>query len=101
METFNAKSVVIGRKPQADKEKWSAFISLFMDNNPHLKAKIPFEVLEYKNIDKVRINNLHNISFYLQGSDVVVNDLTQVNIVVKKGIVTITGKQDIPQFEEE
>jgi hypothetical protein len=96
MTAFKAKSVVVSRKPGENREEgpWSAFIGLFQDNNPHLKAKIPFKILEYKNIEKVRIRDLRNISFYLQGNDVVINNLIEVVIDVKDNIVTLTGKQE-------
>ena len=96
MVTYTAKSVTISRKPsEREKGTWSAFIGLFDENNPHLKAKAPIKVLEFKNVEKVRINELKNISYYLMGNDVVVNNLKQLNIDVKDGIVTLTGKQDL------
>lgn len=94
---YNAKSVVISRKPNHDKEEtWSAFIGLFKENNPHLKAKIPFKIIEVKNIEKVRIKELRNISFYLQGNDVVINNLEEIDIKQKDDIITLTGKQNLP-----
>lgn len=99
MKTFKAKSVVISRKPDEENpESWSAFIGLFTENNPHLKARVPFEVLEYPKIEKVRLHDLRNISFYLEGSDVVINNMVEVTVEVKKGIVTISGKQNLPNI---
>lgn len=96
MATYKAKSVTISRKPsERNKDTWSAFIGLFNENNPHLKAKAPIKVLEFKNVEKVRINELKNISYYLMGNDVVVNNLTSLNIDVKDNIVTLTGKQEL------
>ena len=96
MVSYKVKSVTVSRKP-SEKEKgtWSAFIGLFNENNPHLKAKAPIKVLEFKDIEKVRINELKNISYYLMGNDVVVNNLKELNIEAKDGIVTLTGKQDL------
>lgn len=99
-KTFQAKSVIISRKPIHDQEEsWSAFIGLFQENNPHLKGKEPFKILEIKNIEKVRIKELRNISFYLQGNDVVINNLKTVQISSKEGIVTLTGVQELPDLE--
>ena len=97
MKKYKAKSVVISRKPAHDKEEsWSAFIGLFEENNPHLKAKVPFEIIEIKNVEKVRIRELRNISYYLMGNDVVINNLKEVKIDSKNGVVTLTGKQVLP-----
>ena len=96
METYKAKSVTISRKPGKDKDGlWSAFIGLFTENNPHLKARVPFKVIEIKNVEKVRINELKNISYYLAGNDVIINDLTKIIIDTKENIVTLTGEQSL------
>lgn len=96
MKTYKVKSVVISRKPGKDKDGlWSAFLGLFHENNPHLFAKAPFKVLEIREIEKVRINELKNISFYLMGNDVVVNDLKILNIEKRGNILTLTGEQDM------
>jgi hypothetical protein len=93
---YKAKSVVVSRKPGKDKDGlWSAFIGLFEDNNPHLKAKTPMEVVEIPEVDRVRIRDLRNISFYLMGNDVVINNLVEINIEHEDGIVTLTGTQDL------
>lgn len=103
MTIYHAKSVVISRKPtgkcmgakNVEKGSWSAYIGLFDDNNPHLKAKAPIDVLEIKDIDKVRVNELRNVSYYLEGNDVVINNLIELEVDVKERIVTLTGKQEI------
>ena len=98
MVNYQVKSVTISRKPdEVKKGFWSAFIGLFDENNPHLKAKAPIKVLEFKNVEKVRINELKNISYYLMGNDVVVNNLVKLNSEAKDGIVTLTGKQELPK----
>jgi len=96
---FKAKSIIISRKPGSDKDGLkSAFIGLFKENNPHLKGRAPFEVLEIPNIEKVRIRELRNISYYLLGNDIVINNLTQVTIEKDDDhIITVTGKQDLPK----
>jgi|SRR3989338_9990343 len=97
MKKYKAKSAVISRKPSHGKEEsWSAFIGLFNENNPHLKAKVPFEIIEIKNIEKVRIRELRNISYYLMGNDIVINNMEEVRISSKDGIVTLTGTQQLP-----
>ncbi len=102
MSTYKVKSVTISRKPGKDREGlWTAFIGLFDENNPHLKAKVPINVLEIKDVEKVRIHELRNISYYLMGNDIVINDLTEFNIDKKKNIITLTGKQELPELEDD
>lgn len=95
--SYKIKSAVISRKPGKNKDMlWTAFIGLFNENNPHLKGKEPVHVLEFKEIEKVRIKELRNVSYYLLGNDIVINNLVELNIDVNEGIVTLTGKQDLP-----
>ena len=95
-KTFKAKSITISRKPGKDKEGLkSAFIGLFDENNPHLKGRTPFDVLEIHEVEKVRIKELKNISYYLLGNDIVINDLTEVKLVKEGNIVTVTGVQEL------
>ncbi|MBI2573427.1 hypothetical protein HYV86_06185 [Candidatus Woesearchaeota archaeon] len=94
---FKVKSIVISRKPGKNPDGFkSAFIGLFEENNPHLKGRAPFEVLEIHDIEKVRIRDLRNISYYLLGNDVVINNLTEVVVNREGNVVTITGDQDLP-----
>ena len=97
MKTYKATSVVISRKPGKTKDSpWSAFIGLFQDNNPHIKGKVPFEVLEIKDLEKVRLRELRNVSLYLSGNDLVVNCLKTVSFDKENGILTVSGEQDLP-----
>ena len=99
METkYKVKSVVISRKPGKNKEGlWSAFIGLFSENNPHLKGRATFKVVEIEETEKVRIRELKNVSFYLMGNDLVINNLSEVKIKDENNIVTLTGKQELSQ----
>jgi len=97
-KTFKAKSVVVSRKPGKDKDEdglWTAFIGLFDENNPHLKAKVPIEVIDIQEVEKVRIRELRNISYYLMGNDIVINNLEELVISKEGNIVTLTGKQNL------
>jgi len=102
MEKFKIKSVVISRKPGKDKDGlWTAFLGLFNDNNPHLTAKTPVKVLEYKEVEKVRLKELRNVSYYLMGNDIVVNNMVELNIDLdkKNHILTLSGTQDLPELD--
>ncbi len=96
METYKVKSVTVSKKPGNDDDSYrTAFIGLFDVNNPHLEAKVPFKVLNLRNIEKVRVRDLRNVSFYLVGNDLVINDLVELNIVVQDHVATLSGKQDL------
>ena len=96
-KTYSAKSITLSRKPGEDREGlWSAFIGLFQENNPHLKGRAPSEVIEIKKVEKVRIRDLRNVSYYLMGNDIIINNLEEVFINHEDNIVTVTGKQELP-----
>jgi len=97
-KTFKVKSITVSRKPAKNKDLFkTAFIGLFQENNPHLSAKIPFEVIELLEVEKIRFHELRNISFYLLGNDIVINNLEHITIKKEGDIVTLTGKQDLPE----
>jgi hypothetical protein len=100
METYKVKSITLSRKPGKDKDGFkTAFIGLFDSNNPHLTAKTPFKVLEFKDVEKVRIRELRNISYYLAGNDIIINDMITVNFDVNKNVLTVTGEQELPKLK--
>ncbi|MBT4539111.1 hypothetical protein HOI26_00035 [Candidatus Woesearchaeota archaeon] len=96
-KTYQVKSIVISRKPRIKESGFkTAFIGLFKENNPHLKGDAPSDVLEIAETEKIRIHELRNVSYYLMGNDIVINNLEEVKIAKEGNIVTITGKQDLP-----
>ena len=98
VKKYKVKSVVVSRKPShKNEEVWHAFIGFFEENNPHLKGKVPFEVVEIPNVEKVRIKELRNVSYYLMGNDIVINNLDELTIEQEDGVVTLTGKQNLPK----
>ena len=93
-----AKSIVVSRKPGLDKDGlWSVMVGLFETNNPHLKAKVPFKSLEFTECVKVRLHDLRNVSLYLMGNDLVINDLLSVQFDLDENsrILTVSGKQSL------
>jgi hypothetical protein len=97
-KVYHAKSVIISRKPGKDKEGLkNAFLGFFTENNPHLKGKAAAEVVEIPEVEKVRIRELRNVSYYLMGNDIVINNLVEVRLVKEGNILTLTGKQNLPK----
>ena len=98
MERFESKSVVVSRKPGKDKDGlWMSVVALFDTNNPHLKAKVPIKTVEYEDVIKVRLRDLANVSFYLMGNDLVINNLVHLDVHFDENtrIITLTGNQDL------
>ena len=95
-EKYETKSVVLSRKPGKDRDGlWTAVIALFETNNPHLKAKVPFKTVEFEDVVKIRLRDLANISFYLMGNDLVINNLLHIELKFDENarILTLTGEQ--------
>lgn len=95
MKTYVTKSVLIARKKrltQEDDDFRPCFISLFDENNPHLSTRGPKEVVEFPRIHKVVIEGL-NVDYLLPGNDLVINDLTRVEVEQKNNMVIVRGVQ--------
>jgi len=93
---YETKSIMIGRKPRVgDNNFKTATVALFDKNNPHKAGEAPTSVLDFENIEKIRINELRNISYYLEGNDIVINNLLEMDIVQDGTLITLTGKQDL------
>jgi len=86
-------SVLISRsKTMEGKEYRSAIIKLFNINNPHKTQEFPFLTYEFTEIEKVRIRKM-NVSYYLEGNDVVINDLEELYIIHEENKIILKGYQ--------
>ncbi|MBU2638441.1 MAG: hypothetical protein KJ955_05695 [Nanoarchaeota archaeon] len=92
METYKAKSVIVGRKKGGDEDFKPCFICLFNGNEPHKTGEVPFEILDYEKVHKVHIKGL-DISYLLPGNDLVINDLESINVIVDGPHISLEGKQ--------
>ena len=56
-ESYETKSAMLSRKPRAKEEDdfKTAVIALFEVNNPHKAGAEPTKILEYPNIEKIRV----------------------------------------------
>lgn len=98
VEKYETKSVVLSRKPGKDRDGlWTAVVAMFETNNPHLKAKVPFKTVEFEDTVKIRLRDLANISFYLMGNDLVINNLINIELKFDENarILTLTGEQEL------
>lgn len=87
--------MIIGRKKRENPtdEDYPCFIHLFDVNNPHRTSLVPKEMIDFPHIHKVIIKGL-DLNYLLMGNDLVVNDLTEVDIEAQEGHVHITGNQE-------
>ncbi len=98
-ETYNAKSVLIGRKKRDEKQKKEdaddrpCFISLFDENDPHTKGLVPKKILEYV-AHRVIIKDASKVSYLLAGNDILMNNLEEVRIdFLEHGHVIVRVRQ--------
>ncbi|MFH1668561.1 MAG: hypothetical protein ABIA62_01395 [Candidatus Woesearchaeota archaeon] len=90
-----AKSALIGRLPRKEGDKFkTAVIRLYDVNNPHKTTEFPKKTFEFTNTEKVRIRKL-SASYYLEGNDLVINDLEELDITHEGNKLVIRGKQVI------
>ncbi len=95
---YKVKSIIIGRMKRDKKAKEEdntfrpCFIALYDYNDPHLKAEAPKQILEFKEIDKINLENF-NVDYLLAGNDLVVNDLEYIEVEKKGNQIFLNGKQ--------
>jgi hypothetical protein len=88
-------SVLISRdeSEKGDSQFRTAVLRLFKVNNPHKKKNVfPTHVFRFTNIEKVRVRRL-NVSYYLEGPDIVVNDLEELYLIQEDHKLVIKGYQ--------
>jgi hypothetical protein len=93
--SVKTKSVLISRVAKENKEREykTAILRFFDVNNPHLQDIFPKKIITFTNTEKVRIMDL-NVSYYLEGNDIVVNDLEEIYIEHEGHKIYIHGKQE-------
>ncbi|MCX6707488.1 MAG: hypothetical protein NT001_05110 [Candidatus Woesearchaeota archaeon] len=99
-QKYKAKSAMLSRKPRTNEsdEFKTAVIALFEVNNPHKTGDEPTRILEFPNMEKVRVRNM-NLSFYLEGNDMVINDLKSITIEIDEDARKIVLKAEQEQVE--
>ena len=84
---------IVSRKPAAVADQFkTAVIGLYDSNNPHKQGKFPHTIYEFSNIEKVRIKGL-NVSYYLEGNDIVINDLEELMLIHENKFLVLKGYQ--------
>lgn len=85
-------SALVSSKKTKDDKFNTAIIRLYHVNNPHKKQVFPHTVYEFTNTEKIRFRRL-NVTFYTEGSDVVLNYLEELNIQHEGKKVVLRGYQ--------
>ena len=67
-------------------------IRLYHVNNPHKSGEFPHTMYEFSNTEKVRIMDM-NVSYYLEGNDIVINDLEELYIIHEGTKLVLKGYQ--------
>jgi hypothetical protein len=86
-------SALIGRMPREEGKTFkTAVIRLYNVNNPHKTTEFPLKTFEFSDIEKIRIKRL-NVSYYLEGNDLVINDLDEIFITHDGNKLVVRGYQ--------
>ncbi|HYD03135.1 MAG TPA: hypothetical protein VEC16_02445 [Alphaproteobacteria bacterium] len=90
---LKATCAIVSRKPalNASSHK-TAVISLYPINNPHMNDTFPTESYEFTDVEKIRIKGL-NVSYYLEGNDIVINDLEELLVLKENKFLVLKGYQ--------
>jgi hypothetical protein len=90
---FATKSALISRLPRkGDNTYKTAVIRIYNVNNPHKTTEFPTRTIEFDNTEKIRIRRL-NVSYYLEGNDIVINDLEEIFITQEENKLIVKGYQ--------
>jgi len=76
------KSIIVGRKPRVDGNEFkTAFVKIYEKPNPLTAEDFPPKELDFPNVEKVVFNTY--IEYYLEGNDIVLDNLESVDIAVE------------------
>lgn len=95
---LKTKSVILGRRKRDNIRKNEddlmrpCFIDLFDINNPHLSDKAPKKIFDFDKKHKIVIDGL-SINYLLPGNDIVINNLSEIEIKEEGPHIFISGKQ--------
>ena len=91
---YKTKSVIIGRKKRrggssSDDPSRPCFLALFDMNYPHRQSEPPKEIIEFDKNHKIIIKKPGEVHYLLEGNDLVVNELVEINVYEDNGHVVI------------
>ncbi|MCF7872479.1 hypothetical protein K9L97_05595 [Candidatus Woesearchaeota archaeon] len=92
---LNTKSILISRdsSKKTTNQYRTLLIKCFDQNNPHKVPDLfPKTQYEFTNTEKIRLRRL-NVSYYLEGNDIVINDLEEAYIIKEGNNIILKGYQ--------
>lgn len=94
---YKAKSILVARKGKRDEDgNAPVYVEIFSVNDPHKTTDVfADKTLDFAKIHKIIITGL-DVEYLIGGSDLVINDLVEVDIEEDKampGHLLISGKQ--------
>ena len=88
---MKTKSLLVTRMPRTKEGEFkTASIKLFKINDPHKTDELPSKTFEYSNVEKVLLKNIKEVDYYLEGNDLIINNLEEIEIE-KKGTTIAIG----------
>lgn len=107
-KSYEAKSVLISRNKNPikskDKEnaidkgdlkpeyKYVILVKLFSENDPHSSMELPSEEFEFENVSITSMENFEIINFLTLGSDLLINNVNDVEIILDNDTLLIINK---------
>ncbi|MFA5142165.1 MAG: hypothetical protein WC471_04310 [Candidatus Woesearchaeota archaeon] len=79
---YKAKSIIVCRRkesPENDEYPYMVEVKLFKINDAHKTVEVPTKTLEFHNVMSVVFKN-HDVKYLPRGSDIVVNDLKEIDV---------------------
>ena len=87
---YKTKSLLVTRMPRKKEGEFkTASIKLFKINDPHKTDELPSKTFEYSNVEKIMLKKIPEVDYYLEGNDLIINNLKQISISKKGTIVEI------------
>jgi len=88
---YETTCVMIGRKPRVGEDPFKTLsIGLYSVNDPHKAGAFPTKTLDFPNIESLTIEGV-SVSYYLEGNDIIINNLTKVTVIVDGTKAVIKG----------
>ena len=87
---YDVKSVVFGRRPRKNPEEFkTAFFMLYNCDKPLGTDEFPVHDLEFPNIEFVHLPSSGNISYYLEGNDIVIEGISSIEIIQEDNVLKL------------
>lgn len=88
---YDAKCILIGRKPRGEHVYKTAFVKIFNVDDPFLPDVMPEKELDYANIREVVIKDF-NVEYLLEGNDLLIRGVKSFSVTEDKDNKIIISK---------